>query len=87
MEMIRTMPKNKLSLSKRHEKLIDICVNIPSIKDISLFHSLHPVNIDKQSTVTYALIDTIRTLSKKTQYEDICEDIIKKSSDLLSENL
>lgn len=77
------MAKNKFALSKKHEKLIDIEVNIPT------FNELHQYGYHKNGAITdhkgnaeNSLMLALKTISKNTQYEDICKNIIEKCENI-----
>jgi len=73
------MPKQKFSLSKKHEKLIDIEVNVPTIQELrSMALSREFTIIDHKGNAEDSLVMALKTISQGTQYEDTCNGIISK---------
>lgn len=77
------MPKSKFKLTKKHEKLIDIFVNIPTLRDISNEQISNTCVIDQVSVGTDAMRMALLTISKGTMYEDLCNDIVNKADELI----
>lgn len=77
------MPKDKLSLSKKTEYLIDKIAEIPTAEEIS--HSAWSNNrlignhIDFRYNTENVLLMIIETLTKGTQQEEIGKEISKKA--------
>lgn len=78
------MPKKRLELSKKQEKLIEVLVNLPDKKDIGTEALLEGVAIDCRGAAFDAVCDALLALSSKTQSEDICKDIVDKAKKLYS---
>lgn len=74
------MPKSKFSLSKKHEKLIEIAVNIPSNKKemSQLGGERATIPIDHRGNAENSLVIALEAISKGTAYQDICCEIIEK---------
>lgn len=77
------MPKDKLSLSKKTEYLIDKIAEVPTVEEIS--HSAWSNNrlignhIDFRYNTENVLLMIIETLTKGTQQEEIGKEISKKA--------
>lgn len=78
------MPKKRLELSKKQEKLIEVLVNLPDKKDIGIAALMEGVAIDCRGTAFDAVCDALLAISSKTQSEDICKDIVDKAKKLYS---
>jgi len=78
------MPKKRLELSTKQEKLIELLVNLPDQKDIGALALMEGVAIDRKGTAFDVVCDALLALSSKTQSEDICKDIVKKAKKLYS---
>lgn len=74
------MPKRKFALSKKHEKLIDILVNIPTVEDMRTGAYFTTVPIAHDENAIDSLILALKTISKDTAYQDVCEDIIERAN-------
>jgi hypothetical protein len=77
------MPKDKFSLSKKHEYLIDKIVEIPTVEDIS--HSawsndhLTGKHTDFRYNTEDVLLMIIEILTKGTQQEEIGKEVSEKA--------
>ena len=76
------MPKKRLELSTKHQKLIELLVSLPDQKDIGTIALMEGVAIDCRGTAFDAVCDALLMLSAKTQSEDICKDIVDKAKKL-----
>ena len=79
------MPKSKFELSKRHSALIDdVLLNIPTIDDMKLQNRFITSSIiDHKTNTIYSLIDAIQILSKDTQYESTCNEIVERAKAII----
>ncbi len=74
---------SKSVLSKKHEKLIDIEVEIPNSEEInSLGFNKDWIIIDHRGNAENSLIEIIKIISKNTKYEGVCNNIVKKCEDI-----
>ena len=77
------MPKDKFSLSKKHEYLIDKIGEIPTIEDISHSAWSNDQLLGKHTDFRYntedILLMIIETLTKGTQQEEIGKEISEKA--------
>lgn len=81
------MPKKKFSLSKKHKELIDIEVNIPTLKEKHTWgYHKDGVITDHRGNAENSLLDALEIISKGTQYEDVCKNIIEKSKSIFEED-
>lgn len=81
------MPKKRLELSAKQEKLIELLVNLPDQKDIGTVALMDGIRIDWRGTAFDVVCDALLTLSSKTQSEDICKDIVNKAKKLYSHRI
>lgn len=80
------MPKNRYSLSKKHEYLIDKLNEIPTMEDIrckawtkDMLYGLHT---DFRYNTEDILLNVIERLTKGTQMEDIGREISDKAREI-----
>lgn len=81
------MPKKRLELSAKQEKLIELLVNLPDQKDIGTIALMEGIAIDCRGAAFDTVCDALLTLSAKTQSEDICKDIVNKAKKLYSHRI
>ena len=77
------MPKNKFTLSKKHEYMIDKLCEIPTTEDImnkawskDMLSGLHT---DFRYNTEDILLSVIETLTKDTQMEDVGKELSDKA--------
>lgn len=75
------MPKNKFALTKKHEKLIEITTDIPELSYIK-DRKYVLIPIDYRGNAENSLLLALEVLSKGTQYENICNEMIKRARDI-----
>ena len=61
------MPKKRLELSTKQEKLIELLVNLPDQKDIGALALMEGVATDCKGTAFDVVCDALLALSSKTQ--------------------
>ena len=78
------MPKSKFALSRKHEKLIDIAVNIPTNKkEMSrLGGNRATIPVDHRGNAENSLVLALETISRGTAYQEICYEIIEKCNSI-----
>lgn len=75
------MPKDKFALSKKHEKLIEITTDTPELSYIqSIKYTM--LTIDYRGNAENNLLWALEVLSKGTQYEDVCNELIKRAKEI-----
>lgn len=73
------MPKRKFELSVKHEKLIDIEVNTPTLAELrQIGYDKDWIITDHRGNAENSLVCALETISKGTQYEDVCHNLIDK---------
>ncbi|WP_342759495.1 hypothetical protein [Kineothrix sedimenti] len=76
------MPKGKFELSKKHQKLIDISVSIPTIRDMQRGSYHLGVPIAHRENAEESLLCALEIISKGTQLEDTCAEIIDRAREI-----
>lgn len=77
------MPKNRFALSKKHEKLIDVEVNIPTLIEMRQKTANKNWSItDHRGNAEDSLMIALETISIGTQYEEVCKNIIDKCQNI-----
>jgi len=73
------MPKQKFVLSKKHEKLIDIEVSVPSISEFNhIGVNKEWIVVDHRGNAENSLVVALETISRNTVYEEVCKNIVSK---------
>ena len=75
------MPKKKFCITKKHEKLIDITTNTPELSYIQSV-KYEMLTIDYRTNTENNLLWALEVLSKGTQYENTCNELIKRASEI-----
>lgn len=75
------MPKKKFALSKKHEKLIEITTDTPELAYIQRV-KFEQTRIDFRGNTENNILWALEVISKGTQYEDICKELIARATEI-----
>ena len=78
------MSKKKFELSSKQKNIIELIVNLPEPKDIGTIALMEGTALDCIEMAFDTVCNALRILSKDTNSENICNDLIEKANKLYS---